>query len=292
MSWGSRLKDLRSRLTDDPDVVRAEIVRHLGQDGEGWPRPTDRVRLHSLLVASYRDAGDVTASLQALDAGLRIGGSSVAQAELLVVGAGLHVLRRDAAAALELISGALGLVEKELSRPQGRSYSAVKRRQWLVDIEASCWIVRSEVALGLEEKAPKALASVLEAMALTSERSDLRVRMSAVSQLSAVLLRFGSLSDVQRALWLVNEADRELARRRFRRSHLHRVLLRWARAVALARLGSVDRAENIMVDVIEHLRQKGQAERVQHAVDALAWIVGERAGRPDRATYLRRKYAS
>lgn len=292
MNWGSRMKDLRDRLADDPDGVRAEIARQLELDGQGRPKPTDRVRLHALLVAAYRDLGDQTASLRALSDGLRIGGSPVARAELMVVGASIHLVRQDAAAATELISAALGLVDHELSCAPRRSYSARQRRQWLVDVKASCLILRSEVALLLEEnQAPAALASVLEALALTSDRSDLRVRMSAVSCLSAVLLQFGTLSDVLRVLRLVDDADRALARRRVRRSQLFRVLLRWARALALARLGSVDRAENIMLDVIEHLRQKGHAETLRHAVDALGWIVEERAARPARAAYLRRKYA-
>ena len=220
-----------------------------------------------------------------------MGGSRGARAELLAQGASLHLGAGDATAARETLVRALDLVEGELGRPPGSSYSARKRRQWLTDLKSYCLTLRSEVATGLEDDHVSAMADVLQALSLTSERSTLRVRMAAVSCLAAVLLHFGSLKEVVRALRLIDDADRSLARRRVRRSHLHRVLLRWARALAMARLGSVDRAENIMIDVIEHLQRKGQTERLKHAVDALAWIVGERAARPARALYLRRKYA-
>jgi len=293
MDWGSRLKAWRDRLTEDPAGVRTEIARALEQDDER-PGPTDHVRLYTLLVSANRDLGDSAAGLQALESGQSLHGSAAARADLLAAGASLNaVARRDADAARELIQQALRLVEGELSRPPSRSYSARKRRQGLVDTKATCLIIRSDVALWLEERQTPAaaMADVLEALELTAGGAEVRVRMAAISRLAGVLLHFGSLNGVTRALELVDQADRTLARRRVRRSHLHRILLRWVRALALARLGSVDRAENIMADVIEHLRRKGQVERLKHAVDALAWIVGERAGRPARAEYLRRKLA-
>jgi hypothetical protein len=250
-----------------------------------------RVRLYGLLVAACRNLGATDEGLHALNLGLKLGGSSVARAELLTQGATLHLGSGDAVAARQAVARALELVEKELDRPSGSSYSARRRRLWLSDLKAYCVTLRSEIAM-YEHDYVNGMADALRSLTLTSERSALRVRLAAVSCLAAVLLRFGSLNEVIRALTLVDEAEQALARRRVRRSHLHRVVLRWARALALARLGSVDRAENIMVDVIEHLRQKGHVDRLKHAVDALAWIVGERGGRPARADYLQRKYAA
>lgn len=228
MDWASRLEAWRGRLAENPAGVRLEVERALERGGTNRQPPSETVRLHGVLVAACRDLGDLPASLEALVAGLQLGGSPVARVELLVIGASLHLARRDTDAAKELIREALAVVGAELGRAPRSSYSARKRRQWLVDLKASALMMRSEVALWLEKQAPVAFSDALEAMSLVSERSDLRVRIAAISRLSVVLLHFGTLSEVVRVLELVDQADRILARRRVRRSHLLRVLVRWA----------------------------------------------------------------
>lgn len=114
--------------------------------------------------------------------------------------------------------------------------------------------------------------------------------MAAITVLSILLMRFGTFRDVTRALLLLDQADKKLARRRFRRSHGHRVRIRWSKALALARLGMVDRAEQIMTEVIEKLLAAGSRRAAGDAVEALTWIVEERAGQVGRAEYLKRRY--
>jgi hypothetical protein len=185
------------------------------------------------------------------------------------------------------------MVAGEVAKLEGEEDSTQKRRQKLLSSKAAYLVIRAQIALFLKVgSAAQAMGDVLEALALTTHRSDLRVRMAAITVLSTLLIRFGTLDNVTRALQLLDQADKELARRRFRRSHSHRVLIRWGKALALARLGMVDRAEQIMAEVIEKLIAAGARQDAENAVEALAWIVEERAGKQGRANYLRGRYGA
>lgn len=168
---------------------------------------------------------------------------------------------------------------------------AESRRQWLISARARNLILRGEIKLRFGLGSLKsAMADSLEALALTPHKSALRVRMSAITLLSCLMTRFGTLQDVIESLRLLDEADKELARRRFVRAHNYRVRIRWCKALALARLGMIDRGEQIMVEVIETLDKSGSRQLAEEAVEALAWIVEERAGQLGRAEYLKRRY--
>lgn len=284
-----RLEGLRVRLADDPAGVKAEILTELSLNREAVTQPSVRIRFYGLLIACCRNLGDFAGGLQALEVAKKIGGSPAAQAELLTQAASLHIERRDADAALQAIEISLELLHSELTRMTDVHTDARGRR--LLNTKAWALVVRGEITLHMKAGSlRKAMSDALEAISLASHKSALRIRMAAVTLLSGLLARFGTFADVTEALRLLDQADKELARRRIRRSHNYRVRIRWGKALALARLGMVDRAEQIMTEVIDKLIQAGARQVAKDAVEALTWIVEERAGKVGRAEYLRRRY--
>lgn len=284
-----RLEGLRDRLADDPAEVKAEILNELSLNREVVARPSVRIRFYGLLIACCRSLGEFADGLQALEVAKKIDGSPAAHAELLAQAASLHIQRRDAEAALQSIEASLELIRGELVAMKGLDTGT--RNQRLLITKAGGLVVRGEIRLLLKTGPVKeAMADALEAISLTSHKSAVRVRIAAINLLSSLLTRFGTLADVSEALRLLDQADKELARRRIPRSHNYRIRIRWGKALALARLGMVDRAEQIMTEVIEKLIQAGARQVVEDAVEALAWIVDERAGQAGRAEYLKRRY--
>jgi tetratricopeptide (TPR) repeat protein len=286
-----RLESLRARSADDPAGVKAEILNELAVNRKAVTEPSRRVRFYGLLVACCRHLCDFAGGLQVLGIAKTIGGSPAARAELLAQGASLHIERRDGDSACDAIEASLELVRGELAKSEGTSPDALKLRQQLLVSKAAYLVIRAEIATHLKVGSPsEAMADALEALGLASHKSALRVQMAATTLLTTLLTRFGTLRDVTQALALLDQADKELARRRVRRSHGHRVRIRWGKALALARLGMIDRAEHIMAEVIEKLIAAGARQDAENAVEALAWIVEERAGKQGRADYLRRRY--
>ncbi len=64
--------------------------------------------------------------------------------------------------------------------------------------------------------------------------------------------------------------------------------LKAIRGLALARLDSVELAERILTGVVSELRELGLDDDADRAGLELLWVGGERAGKVDRARYLRR----
>ena len=288
-----RLESLRDRLAADPAGVKADVLNELAVNRKVVTEPSLRARFYGVLVACCSHQRDFAGGLQVLEIAKKIGGSPAARAELLAQGASLHIGRRDAESALGLIETSLELLRGELAKPDGVRTGAQERRRQLLVSRAAYLVIRAEITMHLKVGSLRqAMADALEALSLTSHKSALRVRMAATTLLSNLLTRYGTLSDVTQALRLLDKADKELARRRIRRSHGHRVRIRWGKALALARLGMVDRAEQIMTEVIEKLLAAGSRRVAGDAVEALAWIVEERAGQVGRAEYLKRRYQS
>lgn len=290
-SWDRRIESFRDRLANDLPGTRHVIERELTENSEVMQSPTLQVRLLSLLVACCRDLGKIDEGLAILERARSLGGSPVARAELATHAALLHLVRGHGAAAGEAVHEALELVDAELAKPVGTSAFSRRRRQWFTNHKAACLVIRGEIAFRLGERPLKdAMADALSALALATHRTAYRARIGAVTLLTYLLTRFGTLDDVSQALQLLDAADRDLARRRVTRKHDHRVRLRWGKALALARLGMVDRAEEILREVIRALIAADAVTAAREAVESMAWLIRERAGKPERAVTVRQRW--
>jgi hypothetical protein len=135
------------------------------------------------------------------------------------------------------------------------------------------------------------LPEVLEAIRFADARYATIIYVSAVSARSFLLTQgVGTAADDMRAvLGLVDEAHQLLRRRRVPSRHPHMLKLRGIRALALARLGSVELAERMLGQVVDGLREQGRERDAKLAAEQLLWIVEDRCGQVGRGRLMRRK---
>ena len=110
------------------------------------------------------------------------------------------------------------------------------------------------------------------------------------SQYSALMVRFGTPSIVGQAERLLDHAEHTLIYRcRVPADHVHRIKVKWCRALILAWQGALPRAEALLLDVIERLRARGWNDDANRALDALVWVI-EQTKMPGRAGFYVWKY--
>ena len=184
----------------------------------------------------------------------------------------------------------------ELSKRIPSTKEGRRRRRWIQATYAAAHVVRGEIFLHLSEgSAERAIADALEALRLTANLARAsshtrRVHLSAVTLLSALLVRFGSAERVEEALRVVDHAEEVLIYRcRVPPDHVHRIKLKWCRALAIARKGSLVRAERLLLEVIDRLIAGGLKDDAKRAVNALVWVI-EQSRTSGRAGYFVLKY--
>jgi hypothetical protein len=294
---------LRDSLATDPAGVRQQICGILEDDrsSEDRPaarlRPSDRLRLLGLLVAAGRKLGEFSWVEAAAAEGSRITTSSpVAQADFLLQMGAFRMDQRRGSEALQLVNRAEQLMVRELRKEPPAAKESRRRRRWMQATKAASHVLRGQVfwhlSLGSIEAA---FQNALEALQLTSDlvraSSHMRrVNLAAIVLLSALLVRFGPTNMVRKAMELLNRAERALIYRcRVPADHVHRIKLKWGKALACARLGSFEKAEKMLVDVVERLIVGGYREDARKALDALVWVLRQ-TQYPLRAGYMVKKY--
>ncbi len=274
-------------LAEDPVGARDAIAGLL----EETSSPSIRVRAFALLIGAHYRLGDLDAASSALQAGreqpLRGRRSRFAEAELEWHAAELHHCRNDCDAGRRAADRALALFRSLATAAEGRSKGARRKGRLIRAMHAAALITSAQVAVHLEGDLYRALADALEALSLADPRQAARVHLSAVSAVSFLVTKIGTPKDTADVLELAADADRLLSRRVSTR-HPHRLKLRGIRALALARFGALEQAERILLAVVAGLRAVGLDTDADRAGLELLWVVGERAGKVDRARYLRR----
>ncbi len=289
------IEGFRDRLAADPAGVREEVRAFLREDKR--LRPSDRMRLWGLVVSAEHKLDELEAAEEAVLTGLAIASSSaVANADLLLQLGTLRMGQHRPEEALGAANRARQLMTDELAKPTPSTKESKRRRKWIQATKAAACVVRGEIFLHLSVgSAERAYADALDALRLTAELARAsshtrRVHLSAVTLLCSLLIRFGPPEIVAETLRVIDHAERILIYRcRIPPDHLHRIKLRWGRALALSRMGSLDRAERLLIDVVERLLARGLKDDAKRALDALVWVV-EQTRRPARAAYFALKY--
>ncbi len=305
MGWvpfDRRVEEPRSRLANDPARVRLELRQVLDADRpEGQLnqrlQPSERLRLLGLAVAASRKLGDFDAADVSAAEGLRITTpSTVANAEFLLQLGALRIVQGRAREAVQVVEWARQLTALELEKPEPSAKESKRRRRWIRATNAAAHVIRGEIFLNLSEGSIEgAVTDALKALRQTSNlvrasAHTKRVHLSAVTLLCTLLVRFGSSQVVDEAAQLLEHAEYDLIYRcRVPPDHVHRIKIKWGRALTSARSGSFSKAERLLIDVIDRLLAVGLKDDARRAVDALVWVI-EQTRMPQRAGYFVLKY--
>jgi hypothetical protein len=222
--------------------------------------------------------------------------SPVANADFLLHVASLRIVQERPAEALRAVNQAAKLLAAELNQPQPSAKESRRRRRWMRSAVGVAHVTRGEIFLHLSEGSiEEAFADAFEALRLTSDlvkasRYTRRAHLAGVTLLCTLLVRFGTPSIVSEAERLLDHAEHTLIYRcRVPPDHVHRIKVKWGRALILARQGALPRAEALLLDVIERLRSRGWDDDAKRALDALVWVI-EQTKMPGRAGFYVWKY--
>ena len=286
MEWralDSAIARIRRGIADDPGAARDKIRELLKSAG-----PTARVRLWGLEIVACRYMGRFEEALRAYAEGRKLRGSVLARAELEASLAGLHIDRHDLEAATAAADRAVALIRPEALATAPRSK---RMEREIRTMYGAALVVRAQAGALPGAPRPATVGDVLEAFPWIDPQHAAHVHLAAVSTLAVLLTTHATTpEDLRTALRLEDEAQKLLRRRKVRACHPHRAQLRGIRALVLAKLGAVARAEEIMAKrVIPDLHAAGLDSTADEMGEFLLWIVAERAGQVGRARYLRRK---
>jgi len=298
MGWSSiesRIEGFRDRLAGEPAVVLAEVEDLLCQ--ETGLRPANRLRLLGLAISAGKKLGEWAGANEAALEGLAINTTSaVARADFLLQLAILRMVQHKPEEALDACGRAHDLMLAESAKPEPSSKEGQRRRRWMQATQAAAHVVRGELFLHLDEgSADQALSDALTAFRLTANlvkasSHTRRVHLSAVTLLCALMVRAGTTEMAADVLRLVEEAEHQLIYQcRVPPNHVHRLKLKWCRALALARMGSFSKAERLLVEVVEGLQACDLKDDARRALAALVQVI-EQTNRAWRAQYYRLKY--
>jgi len=207
---------------------------------------------------------------------------------LLLAEADLRVdARRHAEAAVSLAKPSAELVP----RPSGNWRGAA-----LVESVVNCatyaaaLIVRSHVRINLSDKA--AMTDALEALRWADPRYVPHVHVAGVAATGVALLESGAATPAvcERVLRISGQAERMLDGRRVKAKTYHRLALRVLTGIAVALLGSVERAEAVITRAIKDLESIGRHRDAKIFGQQLVSILANRAAQEGRARLLARKY--
>ena len=302
MGWApinQRIEQLRDRLAVDPGAVRREVAKLLAETRPNRRvSPSGRLRLLGLVVAAGRKQGDLEAADRTAAEGSMISTRSpVANADFLNHVAALRIVQNRPTEALKAVNLAAQLLADELAKPEPSAKESRRRRRWIQSAIGVSHVTRGEIFLHLSEGSVEgAFADAFEALRLTADLVKAtpftrRVHLAGVTLLCALLVRFGTSAIVKQTVELLDHAERILIYRcRVPPDHVHRIKIKWCRALTLARQGALPRAEAMLLDVIERLLTRGWEDDAKRALDALVWII-EQTKMPGRAGFYLWKYS-
>ncbi len=305
MGWvpfDRRIEELRDRLAANPANVQLEVSRllHHGTSGDRPNerlRPSGRLRLLGLAVAAGRKLGELDSADAAAAEGLVITTpSTVANAEFLLQVGALRIVQERPKEAVQVVEWARRFTARELKKPEPSAKESKRRRRWIQATNAAAHVIRGEIFLNLSEGSIEgAFSDALTALRQTANlvkasTHTRRVHLSAVTLLCALLVRFGTPAIVDEAAQLLDHAEQILIYRcRVPPDHVHRIKIKWGRALILARLELLPKAERLMIDVVDRLLAIGLKDDARRALDSLVWVI-ERTKWPQRAVYFILKY--
>jgi len=93
-------------------------------------------------------------------------------------------------------------------------------------------------------------------------------------------------------LTICRDAQRILKAKRIKARDPHRVMVRGLEALALAVLGSVDRAETLLERTVREFRKAGRKRDAEVFVEHMVWLVGNRAGQAGRALLVAQRHGA
>ena len=293
---------LRERVCSAPSDVLREVEDLL----QSKPGRADRLRLLGLSLACCRNLEDERRGRKLMEQADELGAvrHPVARADWALQVGSFLTFAKDRAGAEDSIRRGLEIVENELQGPTPSSKGARQRRAWFEAWGAVLRVVRGETALRLAGDAGQAFRDALEVLRtlrqLDGQTSPSRggtgcnrrrAHLAAVTLLSVTLADHGSVSVLPEVLELLRQAEKVLIYKLKRSADdMHRIRIRWCRALVLARLGSTRQAEGLLVDVLERLTRQGHSSTAKHALDGLCWVI-ERAGHTGRAQLVREKWS-
>ena len=301
MGWvplDRQIEQLRDRLAVDPAAVRREVAELLDETAPSRRlSPSWRLRILGLAIAANRKLGDLEeADRLAADGSMIVSRSPVAHADFLLNITALRLAQYRAKETLQAANLAEEIMLRELAKPEPSAKESKRRRRWMEYAVAVACVFRGEVFLHMAEgSADEAFEDAFQAMRLTSNLVKAptytrRVHLAGVTLLCSLLVQYGTPTIVKKAVELLDHAENILIYRcRFPPDHLHRVKIRWGRALTEARLGSLHKAETNLIQVIEQLIEGDFKHDAGLALDALVWVV-EQTRWPVRAGYFVMKY--
>ncbi|MCP3999188.1 MAG: hypothetical protein GY722_29600 [bacterium] len=303
MGWDSinrRTEELKDRLAADPEAVRRDVDELLADARPGRRiNPSGRLRLVGLAIAAGRKLGDLEAADQtAAEGSMIVTKSPAANADFLLHLGALRLAQYRAEDTLRTVNLAEQIMKRELAKPQPSAKESRRRRRWMQSAVGVACVLRGEVFLHMSEgSAEAAFNDAFEAMRLTSDlvrapSYTRRVHLSGVTLLCALLVQFGPPAIVEQAVELLDHAERILIYRcRVPPDHVHRIKIKWGRALTQARLGFLHKAETLLIEVVEQLIAKDWKHDAGQALDALVWVI-EQSQWPVRAGYFVLRYKS
>ncbi len=301
MGWiplDRQIEELRDRLAVDPVAVRREVAELLAETRPGRRlRPSGRLRLLGLAVAADRKRGLLDeADRTAAEGSMIATRSPVANADFLLNITALRLAQYRARETLQAANLAEEIMLRELAKPEPSAKESKRRRRWMQYAVAVACVFRGEVFLHMAEgSAEEAINDAFQALRLTSNLVKApgytrRVHLAGLTLLCSLLVQYGTPDIVRQAVELLDHAERILIYRcRVPHDHLHRIKIRWGRALTEARLGSLHKAEKLLIKVVEQLLEGGFKHDASQALDALVWVI-EQTQWPVRAGYFVLKY--
>ena len=164
--------------------------------------------------------------------------------------------------------------------------SVVKRAAY-----SAALTVRADVYICLSNKTAP-IRDAFEALKWADPRYVPHVHIAAVSLVSHSLLASGAATPqiCAQVLHITAQADKLLDRRRVKARSRHRLTLRALKGVALALLGSGERAEEVLKRAIDDLESIGHKRDADLIAQQLVSILSSRAAQEGRALLLARKH--
>lgn len=292
LAWERELIGVRVNLSADPEAaldaaeklvrrarvnserVRATLTQGWAHSGAGRP---ELLKDAIEDAARYRRPGDLASS--------ELAGAA---AKHLILARDLNGAQYNAERAVSLAEP-LAASASEPLRSNWRSGSLVGSVVHRAAYSAAL-TVRADVRLCLSDRA--AVCDAFEALKWADPRYVPHVHVAAVSLVAHSLLASGSATPklCAQVLHITAQADKLLDRRRVRAKSRHRLTLQALRAIALALLGSVQRAETILTNAIADLESIGHHRDAKIIAEQLVSILSGRAAQEGRARLLARKH--
>jgi len=287
--WERDLAACRATLASDPDAARGmalKLLKEARNNGE-------RVRATLTLAGVEKEKGQLMSYREEIERASRFQRPGpLARSELAGRWAQLHLYEADLQAAAIAANEAVDLASPLASaapsyRRTFRAAAVVPRAAY-----AAALVTRAQVRVG-QGMAVLALPDAVTALKCVDPRFSAHIHVAGLSTLGTILVLPGvaTTPDVPRCvLNLCRLAQRILKARRIKARDPHRIMIRGIEALAMALLGSVDRAEALLERTIREFRKAGHERDAEVFVEHMVWLVGNRAGQTGRARLVAQRH--